>query len=325
MRNPLAGYAVSVTGTLALLALVTGFVPGGSNQSLEPVTGATSRAKGENPLPRPLLHIPEQFREAMKQNLPSTPFAASGDRFPVLEVQSDGTVTMRPLHGSIPVKLETTSTSLAAMLTAVPTEPQQADFVPRAELFSNMPRINQAEPAHLDVLGKQLDFDDLPLRWNGSQQAFELAPEVLERTEKLLGDLRQLSGLTASMRRQAEQYRPVVEKYADRYNLSPDLVFAIIYTESDFDPDLISNRSAHAGGAGHGWRRSAPLARPHRQAIPFIASASRDEHQVRHSVHVSLAEPASERDRRSPIQGVLCHRRLQYRYRRHVADVRQVA
>ena len=132
MRNPLAGYAVSVTGTLALLALVTGFVPGGSNQSLEPVTGATSRAKGENPLPRPLLHIPEQFREAMKQNLPSTPFAASGDRFPVLEVQSDGTVTMRPLHGSIPVKLETTSTSLAAMLTAAPTEPQQADFVPRA-------------------------------------------------------------------------------------------------------------------------------------------------------------------------------------------------
>ena len=49
MRNPLAGYAVSVTGTLALLALVTGFVPGGSNQSLEPVTGATSRAKGEKP------------------------------------------------------------------------------------------------------------------------------------------------------------------------------------------------------------------------------------------------------------------------------------
>ena len=64
------------------------------------------------------------------------------------------------------------------------------------------------------------------------------------------------------MRRQAEQYRPVVEKYADRYNLSPDLVFAIIYTESDFDPDLISNRSAHglmqvvpdtAGGEVHRW------------------------------------------------------------------------
>ena len=89
-----------------------------------------------------------------------------------------------------------------------------------------------------------------------------ICPCAGTRTEKLLGDLRQLSGLTASMRRQAEQYRPVVEKYADRYNLSPDLVFAIIYTESDFDPDLISNRSAHglmqvvpdtAGGEVHRW------------------------------------------------------------------------
>lgn len=140
----------------------------------------------------------------MKQSLPSTPFTAPGDRFPVLEVQGDGAVAMRPLHRSISVKLETTSTSFAAILTVAPTEPQQADFIPRAEPFSNMPRINQAEPAHLDVLGKQLDFDDLPLRWNGNQQAFELTPEVLRRTEKLFGDLRQLSGLTASMRRQAK-------------------------------------------------------------------------------------------------------------------------
>ena len=81
MRNPLAGYAVSVTGTLALLALVTGFVPGGSNQSLEPVTGATSRAKGENPLPRPLLHIPEQFREAMKQISLQRPLPLPGTVF----------------------------------------------------------------------------------------------------------------------------------------------------------------------------------------------------------------------------------------------------
>ena len=214
------------------------------------------------------------------------------------------------------------------MLTAAPTEPQQADFVPRAELFSNMPRINQAEPAHLDVLGKQLDFDDLPLRWNGSQQAFELAPEVLERTEKLLGDLRQLSGLTASMRRQAEQYRPVVEKYADRYNLSPDLVFAIIYTESDFDPDLISNRSAHglmqvvpdtAGGEVHRWLG--------RTGKPSPSLLLHPETNIKYGTAYMylFAEPASERDRRSPIQGVLCHRRLQYRYRRHVADVRQVA
>ena len=260
MRNPLAGYAVSVTGTLVLLALVTGFVPGGSNQNLGARTGETSQAKGENPVPRPLLHVPEQFREAMMQNTPSSLLPVSRGRMPILEMR-DGVVSLRPLHGSIPVKLETTSTSLAALLTAVPAEPRPAEFVPRAELFSNLPRVRET-PARLNALGEALDFGDLPLRWNGSQQSFELSSETLERTEKLLGELRQISGLTASLRRQAEQYRPVVEKYADRYNLSPDLVFAIIYTESDFDPDLISDRSAHglmqvvpetAGGEVHRW------------------------------------------------------------------------
>ena len=261
MRNPLAGYAVSVTGTLALLALVTGFVPGGSHQNLGSLTGETSQAKGENPVPRPLLHVPEQFREAMMQNTPSGLLPVSRDRMPVLEMR-DGTVSLRPLHGSVPVKLETTRTSLASMLAAVSTEPRQAEFIPRAELFSKLPRVNRETPTRLDALGKTLDFDDLPLRWNGSQQSFELAPETLERTEKLLGELRQISGLTASLRRQAEQYRSVVEKYAARYSLSPDLVFAIIYTESDFDPNLISDRSAHglmqvvpetAGGEVHRW------------------------------------------------------------------------
>ncbi len=260
MRNPLAGYALSAAGTLTLLALVTGFAPGGSSGGLVPAAGATSQAKGDIPLSRPLLHIPEQFRDAMKQNAPASSSAA-GKTFPVLEVQEDGTINIRPLSGSMAVRLETTSTALT-QLASVALEPREPEFVPRAELFSNMPRPNRVQPVHLDALDKNLDFDDLPLRWNGSQQSFELAPEVRERTEKMIGELRQVSGLTESMRRQAERYRPTVEKYAERYNLSPDLVFAIIYTESDFNPDLISNRAAHglmqvvpntAGGEVHRW------------------------------------------------------------------------
>ena len=92
---------------------------------------------------------------------------------------------MRPLHGSIPVKLETTSTSLAAMLTAAPTEPQQADFVPRAELFSNMPASIRRNPP-ISMCWANSWILMICLRWNGSQQAFELAPEVLERTENCL-------------------------------------------------------------------------------------------------------------------------------------------
>lgn len=51
MRNPLAGYAVSVTGTLALLALVTGFVPGGSNQTLSPSPERPAGPKGKTLCP----------------------------------------------------------------------------------------------------------------------------------------------------------------------------------------------------------------------------------------------------------------------------------
>lgn len=261
MRNPLAGYAISVTGAVALLALLTGFAPVEGSRAPVPVAETTNQAKGKTPLTRPL-HIPEQFREAMKQNAPSGPSSVAGLPVPLLERRDDGTINLRPLYGTVSIPLETTSTALTDLLSSVPVEPFGTEFVPRAELFSNLPRHGQVPPMRLDALDRDLDFDDLPLRWNGGEQSFELAPEQRERTEKLLGDLKKVSGLTAFMRRQAEQYRPVVEKYADRYNLSPDLVFAIIYTESDFDPDLISNRSAHglmqvvpetAGGEVHQW------------------------------------------------------------------------
>ena len=259
MRNPLAGYAISVTGTLALLALVTGFVPGGSSGVQEPVAGEY-RAKGEMSAPRPLLHVPEQFRQAMEQ-APSAPFAALGKKGPLLEVRN-GIVSLRPLHGSIPVKLETTSASLASLLTAAEVEPRETEIFHRAQLFSHLPRVGQETSAMPEEGETPFDFTDLPMRWNGSQQAFELTPEARERTQKMLDELQKLAGLTDSLRRQAERYRPYVEKYAAQYSLSPDLIYAIIYTESDFDPDLISNRSAHglmqvvpqtAGGEVHRW------------------------------------------------------------------------
>lgn len=258
MRNPLAGYAVSATGILALLALLTGFVPGGNLQE-QSAAGEASRAKGEIAAPRPLLHIPEQFREAMERSA-SEPFSALDKKGPLLEVR-DGTISLRPLHGFASVPLETASTSLASLLAAADMGPREAAFVPLSQLFAQLPRVEgpSASPA---ATGASLNFEGISLRWNGSEQAVELSSEVRERTEKVLGELHKLAGLTESLRRQAEQYRPLVEKYAERYGLSPDLVYAIIYTESDFDPDLISNRSAHglmqvvpetAGGEVHRW------------------------------------------------------------------------
>lgn len=41
-----------------------------------------------------------------------------------------------------------------------------------------------------------------------------------------------------------EQYRHLVERFARRYNLSVELVYAIIHSESDFSPTLVSSKSA---------------------------------------------------------------------------------
>jgi len=45
--------------------------------------------------------------------------------------------------------------------------------------------------------------------------------------------------------KQAEKYRPLVEKYARTYDVSPSLVFAIMRTESNFNPFAVSSAPAY--------------------------------------------------------------------------------
>ena len=45
--------------------------------------------------------------------------------------------------------------------------------------------------------------------------------------------------------KQAEKYRPLVEKFAHAYNVSPSLVFAIMRTESNFNPFAVSSAPAY--------------------------------------------------------------------------------
>ncbi|OGS99442.1 MAG: hypothetical protein A3F73_05685 [Gallionellales bacterium RIFCSPLOWO2_12_FULL_59_22] len=45
--------------------------------------------------------------------------------------------------------------------------------------------------------------------------------------------------------KQAEKYRPLVEKYARTYGISPSLVFAIMRTESNFNPFAVSSAPAY--------------------------------------------------------------------------------
>jgi membrane-bound lytic murein transglycosylase C len=63
--------------------------------------------------------------------------------------------------------------------------------------------------------------------------------------------------------KQAEKYRAVVSRYAQRFKVSPSLVFAIIRTESNFNPFAVSPAPAYgmmqlvpASGGREAWRRA---------------------------------------------------------------------
>ena len=233
MFNRLAGIVFSVTGLVALLALTTGFVPMESE-----------------------VLQPRSFTGELQANKDtSTPFSAHR---PLLVVR-DGSVMLRTLHGAVAVDELDSVTPL-----------WRGEKLALDALFDDLPFTLEEEeegeqPEELllsveTVLDKPLDFQTL--RWNGSEQAIELTPEAQEQTRKLLDVLRNLAGLTDFMRRSAEQYRPLVEKYAAQYHLDPELVYALIHIESRFDPCLISNRAAHglmqvvpntAGGEVHRW------------------------------------------------------------------------
>ena len=112
------------------------------------------------------------------------------------------------------------------------------------------------------VLGEPLDFQGIPIRWSGEKAACGFSPEMRQRVDRLLAGWREVADLPTSLRQRVERYRDTVEKCAKRYGLDPGLVYAIIYTESSFNPTLISSRSAHglmqvvpatAGGEVHAW------------------------------------------------------------------------
>lgn len=94
--------------------------------------------------------------------------------------------------------------------------------------------------------GEALDMYGRPLRWQGAEALLEgyalPGPRVGDLDFEDLMPLPLFSG--GPLLAHASRYRALVEDSARRYNLSPDLVLAIIHSESTFTMDLVSHRSA---------------------------------------------------------------------------------
>lgn len=127
------------------------------------------------------------------------------------------------------------------------TNPALWAYVKPGELFAELPDLDPVRLSPFSVAsGEALNEDGTPLRWNTDRQICEVSPAAQgELMARLEAWERQQSAYSRSLQARAERYQPAVETWSRRYNLNADLLYAIIYTESSFNPNLISGRDAH--------------------------------------------------------------------------------
>ncbi len=123
---------------------------------------------------------------------------------------------------------------------------------PRAvDLFSDKPiELTSAKEPYL--LGLVQDGKGKPIAGPAQAEAFaeQVVAKAATRQVALQDGTRQAMFVKIPMvanfaGKQAEKYRPIVEKFAAQYKLSPSLVYAIIRTESNFNPFAVSSAPAY--------------------------------------------------------------------------------
>jgi membrane-bound lytic murein transglycosylase C len=111
--------------------------------------------------------------------------------------------------------------------------------------------LNSGEEPYL--LGLVLDQQGKPVRTQAEAESFARYLSDKKTGTRVIdqdGAKHQATFVTMNMvvnlpQKQAEKYRAVVLRYADQYQMSPSLVFAIIRTESNFNPYAVSSAPAY--------------------------------------------------------------------------------
>jgi membrane-bound lytic murein transglycosylase C len=155
----------------------------------------------------------------------------------------DGTVIVETLDDKSP-KASLKNAIVTTLLT--PNDPRAVD------LFSDkaVTLTNDKEPY---LLGLVVDQQGQGIRT--PEQAESFAGYLLDRQantrsvdqngvmkQALYSEMKMVANFS---NRQAEKYKPVVTRFADQYRISPSLVFAVIRTESNFNPFAVSSAPAY--------------------------------------------------------------------------------
>jgi len=155
----------------------------------------------------------------------------------------DGTVIVETLDQDTPrpslqAAIETT------LLT--PDDPRSVDLFTDKDVQLNANRKPYLYGLIVDQNGHNIDTKALA----DGFAAYLMTAAVKTRTVDAGGKQQQSTYVKLRMvknfeNRQAEKYRQLVDTYADRYKISKSLVYAIIKTESDFNPFAVSSAPAY--------------------------------------------------------------------------------
>ncbi len=215
---------------LMLLVLVAGFVPQREGTEVRRHISTTVVQLGPHDIPKPIVSntnwslrapINTKVRSVDPHATHNTPNTVHWLNF------SNNYVTLHTTNGTKNVE---SGDNFASLIHSLPNHENST--------------LNVVQPINY---GEALSVDGKPLRWvmeKNSSISCAIEQSTLDRMHQNIIANMAPPPRNESTRAKMQRYRTLVSKAAKKYNLSEAMLFAIIQTESDFSPALVSSQSA---------------------------------------------------------------------------------
>jgi membrane-bound lytic murein transglycosylase C len=254
-RTTLLFISLGLAAALLVLGLLAGFVPQSEGPEVRRrASGAVARLRPED-MPAPIVAQGDGARLwAVRMAVASAPENTRGGSATggTLSDLASGQASIKAGPRAIVsfdsggVSLDTGEPAIAFMGDA------QGDFAPLLALDgASAPLLVSNQPRDY---GDVLDAAGRPLRWVSPRAMLagystkvvrRAAIEVLRHGTLPDGYVLDIDDSDIEkLHARARRYQNLVETFAHRYNISTELLYAIIHSESDFSPTLVSNKSA---------------------------------------------------------------------------------
>lgn len=268
-RNTILLISLGLAAALLVLGLLAGFVPQSEGPELRRrASGMVARLRPED-MPVPIQAQGDGIRQWAVRGAVEPHSEQTSGASPQARPAADASTSARPASGVDKLQGASSATGQDMIRRIVSFGPggvildtgepslafsgdAQGDFAPLLALDGvSIPLLVSNQPRDY---GDALDAAGLPLRWvTPTAMMAGYSPRVVRRAaievlrhgavfDNFVGDIddNDMEKLQARARR----YQNLVENFSRRYNLSTELVYAIIHSESDFSPTLVSNKSA---------------------------------------------------------------------------------